>query len=206
MNRPPPSPAPPAHIPPQARLRSGIISALLFALLGPPMVMALLLLMILCSVAGPVADPTGGPGLILPPARPGLAAAATLLTHSPTGLASSTAAAGRLAQAEGLLVLLVVFQVLIYSMAALPAAITGLVHGLLWPAGGPAIACVFSSALIAAPISALNTLLFLQPSAPVWALTGQAALLGAGAAMLVALLITLLRAVSRHGQRVADRR
>lgn len=172
------------------------------------MVMALLLLMILCSVTGPVANLTGGPGLIQPPAGPGLAAAATLLTHSPTGLASSTAAAGRLAQAqaEGLLVLLVVFQVLIYSVAALPAAITGLIHGLLWPAGGPAIACVFSSALIAAPISALNTLLFLQPSAPVWALTGQAALLGAGAAMLVAALITLVRAVSRHGQRVADRR
>ena len=132
MNRPPPSPAPRPTFRRRQRLRSGIISALLFALLfallGSPMVMALLLLIILCSVAGPVADPTGGPGLILPPAGPGLAAAATLLTHSPTGLASSTTAAGRLAQAEGLLVLL------------------------------------------------------------------------------VALLLTLLRAVSRHGQRVADRR
>lgn len=202
MNQPPPALSPRPTYSRRQRLRSGIIRALVFALLGPPMVMGLQVLMTIYSALTPSLDLALQPHAL----DQMYAAPAALLGHDVPWLATGTAAARLLAQTEGLLALLLLYQVIIYTMTALPAAVTGLVHGLLWPAGGPVLRFVLSSALIAAPVSALGNLPYLSSSTTVWASTKQAALLGAGAAMLVAALIALVHAVSRHGQRVAGRR
>lgn len=201
MSRPSPLPCPRPTSGCRQRLRSGIISALVFALLGPPMVLGLQVLMIINSALTPPLDLAWQPHAL----DQVYAAPAQVLGHNLPWQATSTVAAGLLARADGLLALLVLYQVIIYSMTALPAAVTGLVHGLLWPAGGPVLRFVLSSALIAAPVSALGNLPnlpYLSSSTTVWASTKQAALLGAVAAMLVALLMAMARAVSRHGQRV----
>lgn len=191
----------PAAPTPGQRLRSGIFSALLFAVLCPPMVLGLQMLMIIYSALTPPLDLALQPHAL----EQMYAAPAALLGHNVPWLATGAASARLLAQAGGLLALLVLFQVIIYSMTALPAAVTGLVHGLLWPAGGPVLRFVLSSALIAAPVSALGNLPYLSSSTTVWASTQQAALLGAVAAMQVAALIAMARAVSRHGQRVMEK-
>lgn len=198
MSRPSPLPCPRPTSGCRQRLRSGIISALVFALLGPPMVLGLQVLMIINSALTPPLDLAWQPHAL----DQMYAAPAALLGHNAPWLATGTAAARLLARADGLLALLVLYQVIIYSMTALPAAVTGLVHGLLWPAGGPVLRFVLSSALIAAPVSALGNLPYQSSFTTVWASTQQASLLGAVSAMLVAALIAMARAVSRHGQRV----
>lgn len=198
MSRPSPLPCPRPTSGCRQRLRSGIISALVFALLGPPMVLGLQVLMIINSALTPPLDLAWQPHALAQV----YAAPAQVLGHNLPWQATSTAAAGLLARADGLLALLVLYQVIIYSMTALPAAVTGLVHGLLWPAGGPVLRFVLSSALIAAPVSALGNLPYQSSFTTVWASTQQASLLGAVSAMLVAALMAMARALSRHGQRV----